>query len=164
LDSSILLADFVKTTARCSRSIFSAGCIGKLRNAGRSQISSAFASPHLASLVVLQLPLADVYERHWSVTGQDVPALNSPDQAVFLPGRNPLLAIKAALWCQLHQIGQLALATLKSDPFPDATPQFFTELQSVLKKALSIDLQLLRPFDQLDKRQVMELGRDAPLN
>ena len=38
--------------------------------------------------------------------------LARPDEAVFLPGRNALLTIKAALWCQMHGINELAVATL----------------------------------------------------
>ena len=76
-------------------------------------------------LVLLNLPLDDLYESHWSLTGQAVPDETTPDDAVYLPGRNALLAIKAALWCQMHGLTQLAMATLQSNPFPDATQEFF---------------------------------------
>lgn len=124
---------------------------------------AAVASPGIRPLLVFELPLADIYGQHWSVTGQDVPDFDSPDQAVFLPGRNALLAIKAAFWCQMHQVRDLALATLSSNPFPDATAHFFRDLESVLKTALSADLRLLRPFEHFSKRQVMQAGRDLPL-
>lgn len=124
---------------------------------------SDMAQGRLARLVVLDLPLADVYDEHWSVTGRGVPDEDSPDQAVFLPGRNALLVIKAAIWCQLHGIHELTLATLGSNPFPDATAQFCQEFASVLKMALSSDLRIVEPFAQLDKRQVMQLGRNLPL-
>src|SRR5258708_38386891 len=45
----------------------------------------------LQSLQVLDLPVADLYGRHWSLTGCGVPDAASPDEAVFLPGRNVLL-------------------------------------------------------------------------
>jgi 7-cyano-7-deazaguanine synthase len=124
---------------------------------------SAVAEPRLAPLVTLELPLADVYQQHWSITGRNAPSQSSPDEAVFLPGRNALLVIKAALWCQLHGIDELALATLKSSPFPDASSQFFHDFESALNLALSSRLRLVRPFAQLDKRQVMELGGGLPL-
>jgi 7-cyano-7-deazaguanine synthase len=124
---------------------------------------SEVAEPGLAPLVILDLPLTDVYEEHWSVTGQGVPASDSPDQAVFLPGRNALLTIKAAIWCQLHGINELALATLHSNPFPDATPQFVQEFASVLKMALSSELRIVLPFAQFDKRRVMEMGTHLKL-
>src|SRR5689334_20028946 len=54
---------------------------------------SAVAEPRLAPLVTLELPLADVYQQHWSITGRNAPSQSSPDEAVFLPGRNALLVI-----------------------------------------------------------------------
>lgn len=124
---------------------------------------AAMACNRLRSLVVLELPLADVYEGHWSVTGLGVPDADTSDEAVYLPGRNPLLVIKAALWCRLNGIRELALAPLSSNPFADATPAFFAEFQSALNRAMLGDVRLLRPFDQLTKRDVMQLGRRYPL-
>src|SRR5438309_6264630 len=42
-------------------------------------------------LVVLALPIADVYAGHWSTSGVGVPDDTTPDEAVYLPGRNLLL-------------------------------------------------------------------------
>ena len=78
-------------------------------------------------LVMLDLPLADLYGDHWSLTGRGVPEFDSPDTAVYLPGRNALLLIKPALWCRLHGIEELALAVLGANPFADATAEFFAE-------------------------------------
>ena len=115
----------------------------------------AVACPRLEDLVVLELPLGDLYEDHWSVTGQQVPDASSPDDAVYLPGRNALLTIKAALWCRLQGIDRLALAVLGSNPFSDATPEFFDDFQSALDRALGGPVRLVRPFARLEKRQVM---------
>ena len=70
----------------------------------------AVARPTLQPLQILSLPVADLYGRHWSITGQAIPDAASPDEAVFLPGRNILLLAKAMLWCQLHGIPAVALA------------------------------------------------------
>jgi len=123
----------------------------------------ALAGPRLAELVVLDLPLADLYDGHWSLTGRGVPELASPDTAVYLPGRNALLLIKAALWCRLHGIEELALAVLGSNPFADATPEFFAEFEGLLDRATGGRIRIMRPFGRLAKRQVMELGRGLPL-
>jgi 7-cyano-7-deazaguanine synthase len=125
---------------------------------------SEVAHPRMEPMVVLQLPLADIYQGHWSITGQNVPGCDSADEDVFLPGRNVLLATKAAFWCQLHGISELALAILGTNPFPDATPTFFDQLDSVLSTALGSRLRILRPFATFQKREVMELGRDLPLH
>jgi 7-cyano-7-deazaguanine synthase len=73
------------------------------------------------------------------------------------------LIIKAAVWCQLHGIGRLALAPLGSNPFPDATDAFFNEFGSAMSRALGKKLEILRPFAAMHKRDVMALAGDAPL-
>ena len=115
-------------------------------------------------LVVLELPLGDIYGHHWSITGCDVPDADSADEAVYLPGRNALLVIKAALWCQMHGIDQLALAVLASNPFADGTPAFFDDFDSALSRATGRRLRVWRPFERLGKPEVMELGRRLPLH
>lgn len=117
----------------------------------------------LAELVVLDMPLGDLYGRHWSVTGREVPDHSTPDEAVFLPGRNALLIVKPATWCQLHGISQLALATLKSNPFPDAIEPFFAALGAALSRGGGAPLEIVRPFERLSKTEVMQLGRGYPL-
>lgn len=124
----------------------------------------AVSSDRLEPLVLLDLPVADLYGPHWSVTGIGAPDSASADEAVYLPGRNALLLVKAAIWCRLHGIGQLALASLRANPFPDATPEFFAEFQSAINRALGGDLRIATPFGEFDKRQVMEIGRDDPLH
>ncbi|MEX2175139.1 MAG: 7-cyano-7-deazaguanine synthase [Pirellulaceae bacterium] len=123
----------------------------------------SLATDQLAELVVLDLPLADIYAGHWSVTGDATPAADSPDEAVFLPGRNALLLVKAAIWCQLHGIAELAMAPLGTSPFEDAGEDFFRNFQHAINRGSRRALALLRPFGGLTKRQVMALGRDLPL-
>ena len=62
------------------------------------QFLKAVACDALRPLTILEQPIADVYGSHWSITGADVPDENSPDEAVYLPGRNVLLLAKALLW------------------------------------------------------------------
>lgn len=123
----------------------------------------AVATPRLRPLVVLDLPVDDLYGVHWSTTGRGAPGLASPDSAVYLPGRNVLLAVKAGLWCQLHGIEELALATLGGNPFADATAGFFQRFQELLALAIGRPIRLTRPFGTMDKRAVMLLGRELPL-
>lgn len=124
---------------------------------------AAIECPALRPLVLLDLPLDDLYTGHWSLTGQNTPGADTPDEAVFLPGRNALLLIKAAIYCQLHGIRQLAIAPLGTSPFEDAGPQFFHEFQAAMNRGVAHQVELLRPFGQLNKRQVMALGEGLPL-
>jgi 7-cyano-7-deazaguanine synthase len=123
----------------------------------------AVATDRLEDLVVLDLPVRDVYGDHWSITGKNVPGVKSSADAVYLPGRNALLLIKAALWCHLHGIDRLALAVLESNPFSDATPEFFSSLESTLERATGDRIRFVRPFAKVDKADVMCLGRGLPL-
>ncbi len=122
-----------------------------------------FSGPRLRPLVVFDLPLTDVYGDHWSVHGRAVPGADSPDEAVYLPGRNALLLIKPAVWCRLNGVQELALAPLGSNPFPDAGPDFFAAFETTLNLAVGGRLRIVRPFAQLHKRDVMQLGRRFPL-
>ncbi|QDU29738.1 queuosine biosynthesis protein QueC [Anatilimnocola aggregata] len=124
---------------------------------------AAVRTDRLLSLVTLDLPLADLYTGHWSLTGRGTPDAESPDEAVFLPGRNALLLVKAAVYCQLHGITQLALAPLGTSPFEDAGPQFLREFQTAMNRGGTGCVELLRPFGQMNKRQVMQLGNELPL-
>jgi 7-cyano-7-deazaguanine synthase len=117
----------------------------------------------LMPLVTLDLPLADLYEGHWSITGTRAPRHNSPDEAVFLPGRNALLTIKAVFWCQLHAIPELAIGVLGSNPFDDATTEFFDHLETALNCGGIGRVKLVRPLAAQTKQAVMQLGQDLPL-
>lgn len=124
---------------------------------------AALACPALAQLQVLESPVRDVYGNHWSVTGAGVPQEGTPDEAVFLPGRNVFFLSKAMLWCQLNGVPCVALGSLQTNPFPDATPQFFRSFAALMNEALGAQVDVQLPLAGMKKVQVMELGRDLPL-
>ncbi len=123
----------------------------------------SLAAPELEELVTLDLPLGDLYGRHWSVDGRDAPDARTPAGAVYLPGRNALLAIKPAIWCGMNGIEQLALAVLAGNPFADATEDFFGGLATTLERATGNQVRIVCPFARLAKREVVLLGRGLPL-
>jgi 7-cyano-7-deazaguanine synthase len=118
----------------------------------------------LHELVVLDEPTADVYGAHWSTSGASVPGSDTPDEAVYLPGRNILLTVKAAVWCRMRGIETLALGSLGTNPFPDSTPEFFQKLEGLLNQAMEGRLKLIRPFDHLHKTDVVLRGNGLPLD
>jgi 7-cyano-7-deazaguanine synthase len=123
----------------------------------------AVQKPALRPLVILEMPVGDLFGRHWSVTGEGVPGADTPDEAVFLPGRNLLFLCKAMLWCHLHQVPAVALAPLESNPFPDATLGFFASCEAVVNQAVGGTVQVLHPYLGLSKAEVLRRGRDFPL-
>jgi 7-cyano-7-deazaguanine synthase len=164
IDSAVLLDQLLQRGSRVLPFYVRTGCAwDTCELSAVERFRSALAHEELADLVELEIPLRDLYGEHWSISGQDVPDDQTPDKAVFMPGRNPLLLIKPALWCQLHGIRRLALATLANNPFDDATPEFFARFEAMMAQATRERVEIVRPFERLHKRQVMELGRHLPL-
>jgi len=124
---------------------------------------NALRHPHLSQLIEFDMPVGDLYADHWSITGRAVPDRHTGDEAVFLPGRNPLLLLKPALWCVMNGVSKLALATLAANPFDDAKPDFFARFEAMITQATGGEVRIVRPFEMLSKRCVMQLGRDVPL-
>jgi 7-cyano-7-deazaguanine synthase len=114
-------------------------------------------------LVVLGLPVADVYGAHWSVSGAGAPDETTPDEAVYLPGRNLLLLAKTTVWCALHGPSRIALGTLRGNPFVDSSREFFSGLAGSASLALGHNLEVTTPFADMTKAEVLALGRELPL-
>jgi 7-cyano-7-deazaguanine synthase len=164
LDSAALLGETLRHHAAVQPLYVRQGLLwedAELDHLGR--FLDAMQRPSLRPLVVLDLPVADVYGDHWSLHGRGAPGAETPDEAVFLPGRNVLLLAKSLLWCHLRGITTLALATLRGNPFPDATPEFFTLYTEMINRAVGGALRVRRPFESLSKADAMRLGRNLPL-
>ena len=114
-------------------------------------------------LVALEFPVADVYGAHWSVSGAEVPDEDTPDSAVYLPGRNLLLLAKSSVWCALNDFGVVSLGTLKGNPFADSRSEFFDGLGSLISLALDRPIAVKTPFAGFTKMEVLERGRDLAL-
>jgi 7-cyano-7-deazaguanine synthase len=127
------------------------------------RFAEAVAAPALRPVTVLEMPVSDVYGPHWSVTGERVPGADTPDEAVFLPGRNVLLLAKAMLWCHLRGVPAVAMAPLESNPFPDATPGFFRDFADVVNRAVEGGVRVVCPYAGLHKTDVLRLGARWPL-
>jgi 7-cyano-7-deazaguanine synthase len=123
---------------------------------------TAVRAEALRPLEVLQMPVRDLYGAHWSLTGAGVPGADTPDEAVFLPGRNVLLLAKAMLWCHLRGVPELALAPLEANPFPDATEHFFAAYEAVVNEAVGGRVRVRRPYRGLTKSEVLVRGRGLP--
>ncbi len=164
LDSAILLGEALRARGVVHPLYVRAGLYWEEAElAHLHRFLGALEGPVLRPLRVLDVPVGDLLESHWSVTGRGVPDGDSPDEAVFLPGRNVLLLAKAMLWCHLAGVGELALGTLRGNPFPDATPAFFAAYGEVVNRAFGGSVRIRRPYAELDKVDVMRRGRGLPL-
>lgn len=164
LDSSILLAHLARRGEQVQPIYVRFGLFWQEAElAALRRFLEAVGGSRKRPLVVLDMPVADLYGDHWSMTGHDVPGKDTSDEAVYLPGRNLLLLVKAATWCQLNNIDTLALAPLRSNPFADATADFFTIFESLVNRGPPGRVRIVRPFAEMSKLEVMKLGRDFPL-
>jgi len=116
-----------------------------------------FARP-VRPLVSLSVDMTDVYAAsHWAVQGRP-PAYHTPDEDVYLPGRNIILLGKAGVYCAAAHLGRLVLGTLAHNPFPDATPEFRAALARALSLGLAHALQIDAPYAGTSKADVIQRG------
>jgi len=109
-------------------------------------------------LVRLEFGMRDVYApSHWALTGTP-PAYDTPDEDVYLHGRNIALLSKAAIYAATRGISRLVVAPLAGNPFPDATPQFFAALNAALSLGLAAPIEISAPFGHLHKEDVVKIG------
>lgn len=164
IDSAVLVAELAAKSPRVQPIYVRFGLIWEeAEERAMRQFLAAIERANVAELLVFELPIAAIYGRHWSTGGEPPPDYDSPDEAVFLPGRNLLLLAQATVWCHLHGIRTLAMGPLAGNPFPDATDDFFRDYLAAANRAVEGTLAIVRPFQTLHKVDVLERGRELPL-
>jgi 7-cyano-7-deazaguanine synthase len=124
---------------------------------GRLLDAAPFAG-RIGRLATIAVDMRDVYPAdHWAVTGTP-PAYDTPDEDVYLDGRNIILLSKAAVLAARLGASRVALGPLQGNPFPDATPQFFEAFGRGLSLGLDYPLALETPLAHLHKEDVVKLG------
>ena len=109
-------------------------------------------------LRTLAVDMRDVYPAsHWAVRGQP-PAYDTPDEDVYLVGRNITLVTKTAVLCASLGISRIALGPLAGNPFPDARPEFFKAMAKALSLGLDHRIEIAAPLSRLHKDRVIKLG------
>jgi 7-cyano-7-deazaguanine synthase len=159
LDSAVLLAE--EAAAGEVQPVYvSAGLAWE--RAEQAIVSRFLARPspngRVRPLVSLTVDMRDVYATtHWAVEGRP-PGYHTPDEDVYLPGRNVILLGKAAVYCAAAKIERLVLGTLAHNPFPDATPEFRIAMARALSLGLAHDLQIDAPYAHTSKADVIRRG------
>ena len=130
--------------------------------AERAIVAAFLASTALGAavrpLVSLSVDMRDVYAAtHWAMAGRP-PAYHTPDEDVYLPGRNVVLLGKAAVYCATANIDRLAIGTLAHNPFPDATPEFRAAMARALSLGLGRPLTIDAPYATTEKSEVIRRG------
>jgi 7-cyano-7-deazaguanine synthase len=99
---------------------------------------------------------------HWAVRGTP-PAYDTPDEDVYIDGRNVILLSKAAVYMGAAvrprpSAATLFIGPLAGNPFPDATPAFFTAISRSLSLGVALPIAIEAPFSTLHKSDVIRRG------
>jgi 7-cyano-7-deazaguanine synthase len=162
LDSAVLAAEeAAREGAGAIRPIYvSVGLAWE--NAERAMLDRLLAAAPLRGrvrpLVSLSVDMRDVYAAtHWAVQGKP-PAYHTPDEDVYLPGRNVILLGKAGVFCAAAGLDRLVLGTLGHNPFPDATPAFRSAMAEALSLGLAHRIVIDAPYSDTGKADVIRRG------
>jgi len=159
LDSAVLLAE--EAARDIVQPIYvSAGLAWEANE--RDVIAQLLASPPFAGrtapLAILSVDMRDVYAAtHWALKGQP-PAYNTPDEDVYLPGRNIVLLSKAGVYSAAVGVKRIAIGTLAHNPFPDATPAFRVAMAGALSLGLDHTIEVDAPYADVEKAEVIRRG------
>ena len=127
----------------------------------RAAVTRLLGTPPFARcrpLAHLAFNASDLYApTHWALRGEP-PAFDTPDEDVYLAGRNIMLLSKAGIYSAQNGITRLAIGPLAGNPFPDATPDFFAAMARALSLGLAHDVAIDAPFARLHKDAVIRLG------
>jgi 7-cyano-7-deazaguanine synthase len=164
LDSAVLVADLARNADVFPLYVeFGLAWEAPEQEALRTYLA-ALGGRRFAPLATLAVPVDRVYGRHWSLTGEDVPDYDAKIDADYLPGRNILLLGVAGVWCALHDVHRIALGSLMQNPYPDATPEFFTDYGRLLSGALRHAIEVVAPYRGMKKSELIRANRELPLH
>ena len=164
LDSAVLAAQEART--RVVHPVYVAGGLA-WEDAEQRMVAALLGRPPFTSgphpvmpLARLEFTVRDVYPpSHWALQGTP-PGYDTPDEDVYLHGRNIALLSKAAVYAAAHRISRIVVAPLAGNPFPDATPQFFAALSEGFSLGLGMPIAIDAPFADLHKEGVIRIGAD----
>jgi 7-cyano-7-deazaguanine synthase len=109
-------------------------------------------------LVTLSVDMRDVYPAsHWAIRGE-APGFDTPDEDVYIEGRNVVLLAKASVFMARKKIGRVLMGPLAGNPFPDASPEFFDLMGRALSSGLAAPMTIEAPFAEMDKADVIRRG------
>ena len=109
-------------------------------------------------LVRVSFTMRDVYSpTHWAIRGVP-PAYDTPDEDVYLAGRNLVLLTKAGVVAAKAEAHRIALGPLAGNPFPDARPAFFSAMSEALSLGLDHAIEVVTPFLEWGKDRVITRG------
>jgi 7-cyano-7-deazaguanine synthase len=131
----------------------------------REMLAALFSRPPFlgtAAPVALTFDMRDVYPPyHWAVRGTP-PAFDSPDEDVYLAGRNIILLSKASVYLATVDLApsRVLMGQLAGNPFPDATVSFIDAIGRALSLGLGTTVDVETPLARMRKADVIRKGME----
>ncbi len=161
LDSVVLLADVLRRSdgGRVVPIYVSVGLAWEREErAVLERVLSEGAFRGAQPLETLHFDMRDVYPpSHWAIKGE-APGFDTPDEDVYLEGRNVVLLTKAAVFMARARLSRVSIGPLAGNPFPDATPEFFASMSHALSVGLATTIEIAAPLLSQSKADVIALG------
>ena len=164
LDSAVLLADVARREAasRVLPIYVSVGLAWEPEEI--AMIDRLLGTPPFRGVLpiaTLRFDMRDVYPpTHWAIRGEP-PGFDTPDEDVYLEGRNIVLLTKAAVFMARARLTRLYIGPLAGNPFPDATPEFFATMARALSLGLAAAIEIAAPFADMAQGRGDRLGTHA---
>jgi 7-cyano-7-deazaguanine synthase len=160
LDSAVLLADAARSGI-VQPLYVSVGLAWEAEE--RAMAERLLRAPILADRVrpmaALHLDMRDVYPpTHWAINGEP-PGFDTPDEDVYLEGRNIALLTKAAVFMVRAGLSRVMIGLLAGNPFPDASPAFLQAMARSLSLGLDTPIAIETPYSTMRKPDVIKRGR-----
>ena len=159
LDSAVLLADAARR-GPVQPLYVSVGLAWEAQERAMAErlLGSGALAANVRPAVTLRADMQDVYpQTHWAVQGS-APAYDTPDEDVYIEGRNVVLLAKAAVFMARAGLTRVLIGPLAGNPFPDASATFFQAMANALSIGLAAPMSIEAPFAQMHKADVIKLG------
>lgn len=118
----------------------------------------------LAPLRVARLDMPETVENGWALRAEaPAPDETTPDEAVYLPGRNLALLLQGALLAQSVGAAEIQIGLLAGNPFPDSRGEFFQAFEKTYALATGWRVRVEAPLRGMHKGEALRLGADLPL-
>ena len=164
LDSAALLAETASSGVAHPVYVEAGMVWESAEKASLKRFVAAVGDANIRPTTFLSVQVAPLLGGHWSVTGEGIPDYDAPDEKMYIPGRNILLIGLAAVWCSTHGVSRIVIGSLGSNPFPDATQEFFSSFSASLSAGLDHEIVVEAPFSGLHKEDLISKYQHLPIH
>lgn len=119
----------------------------------------------IGELIDISLPIKTIYRRgYWATDGGEVPGPYAAESLMELPGRNISLLTVGSIFCNVNGIRELAIGTLASCNFPDATQAFYKQFEELTNTGMRKKVKILTPLGQIKRSTIIKKSDDLPID